>query len=634
MKKWLPAFIALLLLVLFSASALADRDLPVMVNGAPVSGVVEIDISRTQVVQLTAGEPVTWTSSNRRRFPVNENGLVSLTSTGSFKITARAADGTRRVVSFKVVRKALSVEIKGTASVAAKQTVRLKAAITPSNASNRRLSWSSSDPSVATVNASGTVKTKAVNEVRTVIITAATQDGSGVYGVFALTVHPIASAVTIYLDGKPVNGQTLDIDLASFNSLRLSAVVSPAAASQDVTWTSSSRKTATANGGLIEALRKGTVTVSVQANDGSRVRATCKVKISVLSKSISISGPNTVVAGKSITLKASVLPANAGNKQVTWSSSDPSAASVNARGVVRAGDVPAKRTVTITAKAKDGGSSASYTVTVIPKPSYVVLYRNGAAMNGTLMLNSAAIGSTSKVSAAVYPADAAQGIRWSSSDSRVASVSQDGTITCRGKGKALITATSQDNSRVRCNLYVAVGDFSAMPYYIEVDKANQVVRVYERGDGSYTHLVRRMICSTGAVSSKLASNLYNMNGARSEWCIAADRQHYMQYATRINGSYMFHAVPTDARRGDRVVVSYYNKLGSKASGGCVRLLCADAKWIYENVPNNTFVLVMDGVRNPAEYGAVSAPPITGTWDPTDDNPANPYYNSKYTSRVK
>lgn len=112
----------------------------------------------------------------------------------------------------------------------------------------------------------------------------------------------------------------------------------------------------------------------------------------------------------------------------------------------------------------------------------------------------------------------------------------------------------------------------------------------------------------------------------------------MQYATRINGSYMFHGVPTQGRYADHVKVEYYNKLGTKASSGCIRLLCADAKWIYENVPKGVYVLVAEWARDPGEYEAVAAPPpITGGkygWDPTDDNPANPYYDPTYTSEIQ
>jgi|GEM_PF-6266934 len=646
MKKWLSVFFVVFLL-LAAGSALAEEaavepaaepveenpELAVLVNGETISGTMEIDISRVQTVQLTPNKPVAWTRSSRRRCEIGEDNLLTVLDTGGFTVTARDEDGKRVTLSFRAVRRALSIDITGDAAMTSRQTVRLKAAMAPSNATNRRITWSSSDPSVATVNSSGRVKAMPVNEVRTVVITAAAQDGSGVVAEHTITVYPLASSVTIYLDGQPVNDQTLDIDLAAFNSLRLTAAVFPEAASQNISWRSSSNHTARVSGGLVEALRKGTITLTVTAEDGSRVRARCKVRISVLSKGVTITGPNVVTAGKSISLKATVQPSNVGDRHVNWSSSDPSVATVTSWGSVRAGQVTESRQVTITANARDGASSGSYVVTVVPLARGVSIVKDGASVPNALFMNSAALGSTMKLSASVYPADAAQGVRWSSSSARVVSVDQDGTITCRGKGKALITARTLDASRVSCNIYVVVGDFSEMPYYIEVDKANQVVRVYERGDGSYTHLIRRMICSTGHWNTRFNNGLYNMNGARMEWCLAADHVLYMQYATRIHGSYMFHGVPTQGRAPDRVKVDYYNKLGTKASGGCIRLLCADAKWIYENVPNGTYVHVMDGVRNPAEYGAVSAPPIQGTWDPTDDNPANPYYDATYTSEV-
>jgi len=98
------------------------------------------------------------------------------------------------------------------------------------------------------------------------------------------------------------------------------------------------------------------------------------------------------------------------------------------------------------------------------------------------------------------------------------------------------------------------------------------------------------------------------------------------------------ALPTITPAGSKVKHSWYQKLGSRDSGGCIRLLCADAKWIYENVPADTYVLVMAGTRDVNEYGAVYAPPSNQTgafiWDPTDDNPDNPYYDPTYTSEIK
>ena len=654
MRKWLASIAILLILTASGILALAEENpaappveqaseapvyerLTILVDGVPVTDTLHIDISRVQTIQLTPTKPVTWKKSTSSRCSIDENGLVTIHKTGSFNITATSADGERARVDFVVDRGVLSIGIEGKSTMSSDQKAYFKATVEPSNASERRVVWASSDPSVATVSSSGQVKAMKVSEIKTAVITATARDGSGVVGEFPVTVYPLATSVTVFLNGQPVNDQTLDIDLATFSTLQFTAVVSPASASQEVSWSTSSRTLAQISGGLLEARRKGAVTITVTAEDGSRARARFKVNISVISKSIEISGPYTVVSDKSIRLKAEVLPSNAVDKKVVWTSSNPAVASVNSSGVVKAGTVSSSRRVVIRAMARDGGSVGNYVVTVVPKASVVNIRRNGADVTGTLFMDSGAIGSTLKLTAAVYPTDASQNVKWYTSNKRVVTVGDDGTLTCRGKGTAIITVKTQDSSHVSRNVHVAVGDFSEMPYYIEVDKGNQVVRVYERGDGSYTHLIRRMICSTGRWNTKFNDGLYNMNGSRMEWCLADDHVLWMQYATRINGAFMFHGVPTQGRYADHVKVEYYNKLGTKASSGCIRLLCADAKWIYENVPNGVFVLVAEWARDPAEYGAVYAPPlpVSGTycWDPTDDNPANPYYDPTYTSAI-
>ena len=109
-----------------------------------------------------------------------------------------------------------------------------------------------------------------------------------------------------------------------------------------------------------------------------------------------------------------------------------------------------------------------------------------------------------------------------------------------------------------------------------------------------------------------------------------DGPSYGQYCTRIVGGVLFHSVWYYAN-GDYASQSYvqYNKLGTTASHGCVRLTVADAKWIYENCPLGTSVTVFWGssandplgkpeaIKIPAKYGSRG-------WDPTDPMAGNPY----------
>ncbi len=640
MKKGLLAALMAALIILLGAWALAEEEtLAVTVDGQAPAGVVEVDISRVSTLKLETNMPVkAYRRSSSSRCDIAPDGTLTVKKTGSFTITVTAENGQRATVKFKAVKKATAITITGNSrELAAGRKLYLKASVQPSGVSNRKVTWTSSDPSAATVDARGRVTAQNVSERKSVTITAAAKDGSGVVGSYDLTITPVASGVKLYLDGEIVNGKTLYVDVNALNTLRLTAEVEPADASQRVKWTSSSRGRATVTGGNVSIKKRGSVTITAAAEDGSRVSARVVLKIAAISKTVTVSGADTLPAGKTAKLSAQVLPRDTTDKKVIWSSSNPAVLSVDSSGRIRAGSVTSATNVTITATARDGGAVGTRTVTVTPRAMAVNVTRNGAAIPNVVFIDSGTM-TPVRLGAAVYPADAAQNVTWKSGNNRVVRVDNNGVLTPVKKGKTIVTASANDGTGVKRTFYVAVGDFSQMPYYIEVDKTNQVIRVYERGDGTYTHLIRRMVCSTGRIDSKLPDKLYEMSGARLKWCRAADGHLYMQYATRIYSSYMFHGVPTDGVGGSRVKADYYRKLGERASGGCIRMLCADAKWIFDNVPNGSFVLVMKGARNPAEYASVTVPAANQTgsliWDPTDDNPANPYYNAEYTSEVK
>jgi hypothetical protein len=104
---------------------------------------------------------------------------------------------------------------------------------------------------------------------------------------------------------------------------------------------------------------------------------------------------------------------------------------------------------------------------------------------------------------------------------------------------------------------------------------------------------------------------------------------YSQYATRFNNGILFHSVPCYSPKNDQLEYEEFNKLGSPASLGCVRLCVADAKWIYDNCPSGTTVIVYDDASSPGPLGKPSMikipddSPYKG-WDPTDPNTNNPW----------
>ena len=103
---------------------------------------------------------------------------------------------------------------------------------------------------------------------------------------------------------------------------------------------------------------------------------------------------------------------------------------------------------------------------------------------------------------------------------------------------------------------------------------------------------------------------------------------YGQYCTRITGHILFHSVPYATNSPDSLKYTAYDKLGTKASAGCIRLTVQDAMWIYNNCASGTYVEFYSS-SDPGPLGKPSARKISSNvdyrnWDPTDPDPRNPW----------
>ena len=164
------------------------------------------------------------------------------------------------------------------------------------------------------------------------------------------------------------------------------------------------------------------------------------------------------------------------------------------------------------------------------------------------------------------------------------------------------------------------------PYAIVVDRGAQVVTILTVGEtGDYDVVARQMICSTDKYNRKPTNGVYALDGEHKRW-LTTLLGSYAQYATRISGTILFHSIPYNKKREDRMMTEEYGKLGQNVSEGCVRLTCEDAKWIYENIPKGTLVRFVEGEYDAAQLEAL-APPALGQsgWDPTDASADNPDY---------
>lgn len=151
-----------------------------------------------------------------------------------------------------------------------------------------------------------------------------------------------------------------------------------------------------------------------------------------------------------------------------------------------------------------------------------------------------------------------------------------------------------------------------VPLHIVVDVANQVTSVYGRDEnGEYTVVVRQMLCSTGMKATPSDVGDWVLNGRHATWCIFPKwGNSYARYWTRINGSIAFHSPIYTAVSNSAMKIGSYNKLGQRASHGCIRLAVWDAKWIYDNIGAGTVVSIVEGMDpDPELRDALKLPPL-------------------------
>lgn len=136
-------------------------------------------------------------------------------------------------------------------------------------------------------------------------------------------------------------------------------------------------------------------------------------------------------------------------------------------------------------------------------------------------------------------------------------------------------------------------DRPSNPYKLVIDISDQRVYAYKWVNGSYSSLVRTMICSTGLKNTPTPLGTFKNGGPAGRWYYFKKYDCWAQYAWRIDGPILFHSVLYSEKDTSTLRQSSVNNLGSRASHGCVRLKVADAKWIYNNCAAGTTVVVQN-----------------------------------------
>ena len=308
-------------------------------------------------------------------------------------------------------------------------TATLSATVVPADATNKQVTWSSTNTAVATVE--NGIVTAVSGGNATIKVT--TEDGN----------HTATCEVLVTV---PVTGVTLsqtELPLVKGATATLTATIVPSdATNQKVTWRSNNTSIATVENGTVTAVSGGTVTITVTTEDGNHT-ARCEVTVTVSATGVTLLQTELPLAkGATATLTATVAPSDATNQKVTWRSSNTSIATVE-NGTVTA---VSAGNATITVTTEDGNHTATCEVTVTVSATGVTLSQTELPL---------AKGATATLRATVVPSDATnQKVRWSSNNTAVATV-ENGTVTAVSGGNATITVTTEDgNHTATCSVAV------------------------------------------------------------------------------------------------------------------------------------------------------------------------------------
>lgn len=458
-------------------------------------------------------------------------------------------------------------------TIALNATYTISPKILPENATNKNLTWSSSNSSICSVTSAGVIKGLSVG---TAVITATSHnnisatcnvtvtDGSvtpvegykfeiafnkyGVDGQSELTTSTISEQVTAGLDNiasfTRVSRLYKGIDGIKFGSSRsggqlyfnVSETIANLKCSEiiaDVSKYSTSSTTVSiygdddllASGSSADSkvsakltnpveLSKVGITTSTRAYV-SKVTIVCEIPVDIPVTAISIPSAKSVSTGNSETLSVSYTPSNANSgKAITWTSQNSAIATVSSDGTVT-GVKAGSTTITATS---EGGFTSTCTVTV---SNIAVTSVSVSPTSQTL-----SIGGTKQLTATVSPSNASnKTITWSSSNSNVASVSSTGLVTANAVGTASITAKSNNNKFASCTITVSETAKSAWTIMIYMCGAD-----LESESGLATGDIKEILSVSNQPSDV---NIVIETGGAKSWSLSSS---YLTGATKIDSS--------------------------------------------------------------------------------------------------
>lgn len=380
-------------------------------------------LTATVLPQNASNAEVTWYSDKESVATVSQSGLVTGVGPGETTVHAVTTDGGKMascLVKVGTPVKGITLSVSSKTLYVGDPSLDISATLTPANATDKSLEWSSSDPEVASI-APGAALRAVIKPLKPgkTTITATTKDGG----------FTASCEVTVkrHVSGVSLNKASLTLYVGETESL--AATVAPEDASdKTVAWSSDNSAVASVSNGKVTANKPGTAVIKVVTNDLSK-EAACTVTVKRHAESVELSQKEIkLYLGENRSLTATVLPSDASDKNVTWSSSNPNVATVSTAGNVVSKSVG---TTVITVKTADGGHQASCHVTVLEPVVYATsLTITPQALN----MN---IGESASLTLQMLPSNANEKLVWESDNESVARV-VNGDITAVGVGVAKI----------------------------------------------------------------------------------------------------------------------------------------------------------------------------------------------------
>ena len=417
---------------------------------------------------------ITFTSSDTSVVTVDKNGVVTAVGPGTATITITSKDG-KVTATITVTVEAKTVAVTGISldktsiTIGVGETQAIVANIEPSNATNKKVNWTSNDSSIASVDDEGNVTGKGVGSAT---IIATTADG-GKKATCSVKVTSSGSSVAV--TGIKLDKSSITIGVGE--SQTLVATIEPSnATNKKVNWATNDSAIATVDdNGTVTGKGVGNATIIATTADGGK-KATCSVKVTASSSPVAVTGVTldkstlTMTVGEDVTLKATVKPDDATDKTVTWASDKTSVATVDENGKVSA---KAAGTAVITVTTKDGGKTAKCTVTV--KAASVAV--TGVSLDKTTLTLTE--GESATLKATVKPDDASnKQVTWSSDKESVATVDENGKVTAKAAGTAVITVTTKDGGKTaKCTVTVKAGTVAVTG--VSLDKTSLAMKIGE-----------------------------------------------------------------------------------------------------------------------------------------------------------